>query len=211
MAKLTSSRRGQSLVIAGILAAAASGWTAYKSGIPDVTPAAIHRAVDKGITPPAVKIAMALAGPWEGMRTEAYLDPIGIPTICRGETMIGGKPVRLGMKMTVEQCEAIFARRMTYDFYLPLVDKVQDFVTAPDSVQGAFAATAYNVGVGTLVRPTSTPARYIREHKYPETCASLTAYNRAAGRVWRGLVNRREMGDKTRVGEAEACLSGIAP
>lgn len=205
--KITSSKRGRAAVLAGIMAAAATGWTTYKASVPAVTPAAIHRAVDKGIRPPAVEIALELIKPWEGLRTRAYLDSIGVPTICIGETMVGGKPVRLGMTMTEEQCKAMFITRVTRDFYLPLVDKLDGFVDAPDSVQAAAISIAYNAGTGVLTRPTSTAGRFITARKYPEACAALTAFNRAGGKVLPGLVARREMGDKSRVGEAEVCLS----
>lgn len=40
----------------------------------------------------------------EGLRTRAYLDPVGIPTICYGHT---GPEVKLGMVWSKERCEAV--------------------------------------------------------------------------------------------------------
>ncbi|MGA1831661.1 lysozyme [Rhizobium wenxiniae] len=208
---IAATKRGKSMVIAGIIAAAATGWTGWKASHPVVTPAAIHQAIDKGISPPAVEIALELIGPWEGIRTVAYLDPIGIPTVCKGETEINGKPVRLGMRFTVEECEAMFRKRVTNDFYLKLVDGLPGFVEAPDSVQAASLSVIYNAGPGVLTSATSTAGKAIRTKRYADACRGLTLFNKARikGRlvVMTGLDNRRTMGDKSRVGEAEVCLN----
>ncbi|MNW16158.1 hypothetical protein D3C71_2149160 [compost metagenome] len=45
--------------------------------------------------------------------------------------------------------------------------------------------------------------------KYRESCEAATAWNKAGGKVLRGLVLRREMGDEKRIGEAELCVSGL--
>lgn len=213
--KTMSTKRGKSMVLAGLLVAAVSGWYQFIAGkAPDgapITPQIVHEAVDKGITPPAVAIAMDLISPWEGMRTRAYIDAVGVPTICKGETEVDGKPVRLGMEMTEKQCEAQFARRLTHDYYLKLVDGLKDYVLAPDSVQAAALSVAYNSGNGVLLSNTSTAGNAIRRHDYDEACRGLTLFNKGTIKGRRvelpGLTARRGMGDKTRVGEAEVCLS----
>ncbi len=202
--KIAPTKRGKALVIAGMLAAAATGWQSWVQSHP-VTPQSIHQAIDKGVTPPAVEIAILLAEKWEGLRTVAYLDPIGKPTVCIGETLVDGKPVKLGMRFTVDECRAMLRRRMIHDFYLPLVDNVKDFVKAPDSVQGAALDVAYNIGQMGLRK--SSAAVWIAKHDYSKTCQALTLYNKASGRVLPGLDARRKMGDKTREGEAEVCLN----
>lgn len=40
----------------------------------------------------------------EGNSTTAYKDGSGIWTICRGATMVDGKPVVQGMKLSAEKC-----------------------------------------------------------------------------------------------------------
>jgi GH24 family phage-related lysozyme (muramidase) len=121
--------------------------------------------------------------------------------------MIDGKPVKLGMHFTVDECNAMMRKRMIHDYYLPLVDNVKDFVKAPDSVQGAALDVAYNVGTGAITKKTSTAGKAITDHDYQKACAGLTLFNRAGGKVLPGLDNRRKMGDKTREGEAEVCLN----
>ena len=47
-----------------------------------------------------ITIAVAAVGGFEGLRTVAYKDPVGIPTACFGETL----GVEMGQEYTVEQC-----------------------------------------------------------------------------------------------------------
>jgi lysozyme len=44
----------------------------------------------------------------EGLRTVAYKDPVGIPTICFGET----KDVQLGQTATAEECKDMLGARV---------------------------------------------------------------------------------------------------
>ncbi|WP_323455290.1 glycoside hydrolase family protein [Rhizobium sp. AN5] len=55
----------------------------------------------------------------------------------------------------------------------------------------------------------STAAKLHVQGKYRQGCEAQTAWNKAGGQVVRGLVNRREMGDAQRQGEAELCVSGL--
>ncbi|HHP7177414.1 TPA: glycoside hydrolase family protein, partial [Pseudomonas aeruginosa] len=51
----------------------------------------------------AVAIASALVAAHEGRSLVAYVDPVGIPTICEGITA----GVRLGDRATPQQCDAL--------------------------------------------------------------------------------------------------------
>jgi GH24 family phage-related lysozyme (muramidase) len=212
MSKLVATKRGKGMIVAAALAAATGGWGAFKSAHlspahPEVTPVIIHQAVTKGVHPPAVLLAVALIKKWEGLRLTAYIDMVGVATVCYGETLIGGKPVKLGMTFTAAQCETMLITRVERDYYLPLVDHVQDFVKAPDSVQAALASLAYNVGVGP-VRPSSS-ARDVSSYAYRQACDDLGKWDKAGGRKVKGLTNRRGMGDPGRAGEGEVCVSGL--
>ena len=46
-------------------------------------------------------IATPLVIRWEGVKTETYLDPIGIPTVCIGQT---GPNIRLGQRFSEQEC-----------------------------------------------------------------------------------------------------------
>lgn len=45
--------------------------------------------------------AIALIGSWEGLRTVAYRNIVGIPTVCFG----GTRGVKMGDRYTVDECK----------------------------------------------------------------------------------------------------------
>ncbi|WP_421362169.1 lysozyme [Agrobacterium rosae] len=204
--KITSSKRGKAAVATAAIAAALSGWFAFSGGQQPQTPAQVRSAISQGVTPPAVAMAVRVIKSWEGLETVAYLDrlpTVPVWTVCYGET----KGVKPGMRFTPSECEEMLKRRVAQDYYLPLVDGVTAFLKAPDSVQASLISGAYNYGVAGARG--SSGARLITQGKYRQACYALTAWNKAGGRVLKGLVNRREMGDANRIGEAELCVSGL--
>ncbi|WP_421359969.1 lysozyme [Agrobacterium rosae] len=204
--KITSSKRGKAAVAAAAIAAALSGWFAFSAGQQPQTPAQVRSAISQGFTPPAVDMAVRVIKSWEGLETVAYLDRLPtVPrwTVCYGEAT-GVQP---GMRFTPEECVAKLKRRVANDYYLPLADGVPGFLRAPDSVQASLISGAYNYGVAGARG--SSGARLITQGKFRQACEALTAWNKAGGRVLKGLVNRREMGDANRIGEAELCVSGL--
>jgi GH24 family phage-related lysozyme (muramidase) len=201
--KIVSTKRGKAAIAGAIIAAVASGWTTYTSSRA-VVPATVQSAIAQGMTPPAVALAVEkLIKPWEGLKLVAYKDIVGVWTICYGETE-GVKP---GMRMTALECEAMLIKRVTKDYYLPLVNGVSGFAKAPVSVQASLTSGAYNFGVSAAKK--STAARWISAGNYRAACEAQTAFNKAGGKVVKGLVLRREMGDANRLGEAELCVSGL--
>lgn len=206
--KIVATKRGRAAVASAVIAAAVGGWTAYMAETKE-TPASVRAAIAKGITPPAVSLAVErLIKPWEGLVLRSHWDPFAkIWDICYGETRINGEPVKPGMSFTPPECEAILKARVTRDYYLPLVDGAKGYLDAPVSVQASLLSGAYNFGTGAALR--STAARQIAAKRYREACEAQTAFNKAGGQVVNGLVKRREMGDAQRLGEAELCVSGL--
>ena len=94
------------------------------------------------------------------------------------------------------------------DFYLPMAKcAAPAFEQAPVPVQAAMLGGGFNFGVGGWCG--STAARMIRAKNWRAACDAQTAWNRAGGQVVQGLVNRREMGDASRLGEGELCVTGL--
>ncbi|OLS53907.1 glycoside hydrolase family protein, partial [Rhodovulum sulfidophilum] len=56
----------------------------------------------------ATALALSFIGGNEGLKTEAYLDIVGVPTVCFGET----RGVELGDSYTPAECLAMFAGRL---------------------------------------------------------------------------------------------------
>lgn len=161
--------------------------------------------VRQGETPAAVELAAtALIRPWEGRELRAYRDVVGVWTICDGDT----ENVKSGMVETPAGCDKRLRKRLMKDFYPALKKCISGFERKLVSWQAMMLSLSYNVGHGAACR--STAARLGRNNQYVESCKAATAFNKAGGRLWIGLVNRREMGDKSRLGEAELCLSGVS-
>ena len=82
----------------------------------------------------------------EGNSLTAYRDGSGIWTICRGATLVDGKPVRHGMKLTQAKCDTVNAKER--DAALAWVDKnIHVKLTEPQKA-GIASFCPYNIGPG---------------------------------------------------------------
>jgi lysozyme len=137
---------------------------------------------------------VAIAGPfiqgWEGRSLTAYLDPVGIATICDGET----EGVYLGQVKTHQECDEMTKRRIT-----EFAEQVDDLVKVkmPESRHAALTSFAYNVGITNFKR--STLLRKLNAGDTVGACNELSRWVYAKGVKLRGLVRRREA-------ERELCL-----
>jgi len=180
--------------IAAISAAAVAGYVAIFPGQPSV-----HE--DTAL---AIK---TLVVPWEGDALKAYLDKIAKPpvwTICNGDT----NNVKPGMVETPEGCNSRLVVKMGRDYRPALVKCIPSWDARPLSWRSMMISLSWNIGTGGACN--STAARLGKEGQYLASCNAATAFNRAGGRVIIGLVRRREMGDASRIGEGELCVSGLA-
>lgn len=195
--KIRPTKRAAAL-IASVVAAAVGGMVALFPG------ATVHD---------DTALAIKVFQPWEGRHLTAYLDTIAtkpVWTICDGDT----NNLRKGMVETHAGCDKRLAVRTERDFRPALVKCVTNWDKQPLSWRGSMLSLAWNVGSSatcrsTAVRIVNDAERLGRTPNYQASCEAATAFNRAGGRVVRGLVLRREMGDAHRVGEAEVCVSGI--
>lgn len=124
----------------------------------------------------------ALVAGFEGLRTAAYRDPVGIPTICYGHTA----GVRLGQGATREQCEALLGREL-----LQAHEQMLACVRVPLSAgqRNAFTSLSYNIGAAAFCR--STLARKLNAGDPVGACAELDRWVHARGIRLPGLVRRR--------------------
>lgn len=139
--------------------------------------------------------AIALIGSWEGVRTVAYRDIVGVPTVCFGET----RGVKMGDRYTMDECRAMLG-----DGIIEFEAGMRKCLAAPDKVPEkayvAFLSLSYNIGTGAFCK--STVARKANAGDYRGACDAISAWNKAGGRVVKGLVNRRA--DERRI-----CLTGL--
>lgn len=127
-------------------------------------------------------ICLATVPAAEGLRQYAYRDPVGIPTICFGET----RGVKMGDFKTVEQCKAMLIPRLE-EFNRGVDSCVR--VPMSESRRAAMVSFSYNVGTGAFCR--STLVRKLNAGD-PNACDELRKWTTAKGIKLPGLVNRRE-------------------
>lgn len=137
----------------------------------------------------AILTATALfVAPWEGERTEAYLDRIASPpvwTVCFGET----RGVQPGDRYTPEQCRSMLEASLA-EYRREIVRCIPALAEQPQGVQIALTSWTYNVGAGAAC--SSTLARRANAGDWRGACDQLLRWNRAGGQVVRGLTNRRQ-------------------
>lgn len=137
-------------------------------------------------------IALTAIAGFEGIRTVAYRDPVGIPTICFGHTA----GVQIGDTATPEQC-----RDLLTDEVVEFGFEISNLVKIPLSheEQAAYTSFAYNVGIGAFSQ--STLLRKLNSGDRLGACNELSRWIYSRGRVLPGLKNRRAE-------ERELCLQG---
>ena len=144
-------------------------------------------------------VVVVAVGGFEGLRREAYRDPVGIPTICFGET----RDVRMGMVKTREECDALLYQSLIVHEH-DMGRCLDDPESIPDLTWGAFVSFTYNVGAAAFCN--STLARKANAGDLKGACNQLPRWTRGtiAGRKVRlpGLVKRREA-------ERQMCLDGL--
>lgn len=143
------------------------------------------------------KAALDLAVPFivkkEGVVLTAYRDIVGVPTICGGITSAAGIKVYIGMPpMTMDECLRLMRVKVAEyrsDFIKYLTKGTLD-TRYPPTRDTAYTSLAFNVGVPTAGKSTAT-AR-LNAGDVAGGCEALTWFNKAGGRVIRGLVERRK-------------------
>lgn len=147
----------------------------------------------------ATAVAVGIAIPAEGLRTVAYRDPVGIPTICFGST----KGVRMGDRATVEQCHEMLNSEMREA--VETVDRCRPGL--PVGVLAAFADAAYNIGPHIACDSSrSTAARLLAVSELEAACRQLPRWNKA--RVGGVMVELPGL-TKRRAENMRVCLDGV--
>lgn len=135
--------------------------------------------------------ALAISGafivvPFEGKENKAYIDPVGIVTVCYGNT---GKEAVLGKTYSDGQC----LDQMATD--LKEHDKqLMSVVTVPfksDYQHAAMLSFVYNAGIGNF--SSSTMLKKLNAKDYVGSCEELTKWVYAKKKMLKGLVIRRSL------------------
>lgn len=125
---------------------------------------------------------------WEGCRLKAYQDSVGVWTIGYGLTSSAGiVPVTAGMTITQRQADAYLEQALVK--YETAVTK--SITRRPTQAQfDAMTSLCYNIGPGAFSG--STLVRRFNSGDIPGAADAFLMWNKAGGRVLKGLENRRK-------------------
>ncbi|MEN3754411.1 lysozyme [Mangrovibacter sp. SLW1] len=131
----------------------------------------------------------------EGNHLNAYQDGAGIWTICRGATLVDGKPVKKGMTLTRAKCDQVNA--VARDKALAWVERnIHVSLTEPQKA-GIASFCPYNIGPGKCFP--STFYRRINAGDRKGACEAIRWWIKDGGRDCRirsnncyGQVSRRD-------------------
>ncbi|SDA39328.1 lysozyme [Mesorhizobium qingshengii] len=146
-----------------------------------------------------LQIAVPFIAKEEGERNRAYLDAVGVPTICFGST----RGVHLGMVKSHQECLALLwlevaeHRTGLHRYFTPTTIATR----LPPTRDAAYTSTAFNVGFAGIGKSTAT--RRLNEGDIVGGCQALTWFDKGGGRVLRGLFERRKR-------EKALCMLGAA-
>lgn len=143
-------------------------------------------------------VTFDLIAQWEGKRNASYLDIVGVPTICYGST----RGVQMGDYKTDSECADLLLHEIN-EYREGLFSYFTD-ITAncrmTNKRDAAYTSLAYNIGVRAAGKSTAT--RRLNDGDIEGGCHAIAWWNKAGGRVVRGLVNRRRA-------EVAYCLAGL--
>nr|DAR43349.1 MAG TPA: Lysozyme [Caudoviricetes sp.] len=124
---------------------------------------------------------------YEGCRLTTYRDEVGVLTIGYGITnsdkSITGKSIHKGMKISKDTAEKWLRESLTKK-YLPLVLKYDKQYNWNQNEIDALVSFCYNIGSIKQLTANGTRSR-------ATIAAKMMQYNKAGGRVYRGLTRRR--------------------
>lgn len=144
----------------------------------------------------AIAAALAIATPfvagWEGKRNDPYRDIVGLMTVCYGETKVEMR------RYSDAECTAMLEDSLV-GYAEPVLKRNPQLQYHPNQLAAA-TSLAYNIGPANYAR--STVARRFDIGNYVGACDAFLMWNKAGGRVVKGLTNRRKA-------ERELCLTGL--
>lgn len=138
-----------------------------------------------GVTAASSFVALDLTLPSEGFRNNVYSDPAGLPTVCVGHM---DKNLKRGQSFSDEDCLNLFAKDWVK--HQKQLDSLVKVAYASEWQRAALTDFTFNVGIGNV--RSSTLIKLLNQGRHEEACIQLLRWNKAGGRVLRGLVIRRE-------------------
>jgi lysozyme len=136
-----------------------------------------------------LKPAIDLIKQFEGLKLEAYLCSAGVPTIGYGTTKyIDGSKVKLGDKINLVEAEHLLLADVGR-FAKDLEPLISGLPIVPNQ-HCALLSLCYNIGITNFKK--STLLKKLKRGDLAATADQFLVWNKANGKVVKGLVNRRE-------------------
>jgi lysozyme len=131
----------------------------------------------------AAAILLVIVPKHEGTVLKGYLDPVGIPTKCMGDT----SDVVVAKRYTAQECQESLERQL-YAHAAPVLACTPQ-IKGNDHITAASVSLAYNIGTAAYCK--SSIAAKFRAGDFRGGCAGFSAWTYAGGKQWPGLVKRR--------------------
>jgi GH24 family phage-related lysozyme (muramidase) len=133
------------------------------------------------------KAALDLIKKYEGLRLNAYKCSAGVWTIGYGHTSAAGEPeVTPGMTITRAEANRIFDKDIQN--FAVGVERLIKVPVSPAQF-GACVSLAFNIGLGAFKK--SSVLRFINQNRMNDAADAFLLWNKAGGKVLKGLVRRR--------------------
>lgn len=136
-----------------------------------------------GISAGAAEMIVPYIADHEGLRLAGYLDIVGVPTKCFGDTY----DVIVGKRYTMEECLDSLATQII-DHAKPVLECTPVLKDHKHQLAAA-ASLAYNIGGPAYCR--SSVARRFNEGQWQAACNAILLYDKAGGKTVKGLTKRR--------------------
>jgi len=135
------------------------------------------------------KRALDLIKEFEGLRLDAYRDSVGVLTIGYGTTARAGVGIVPKIGMTITEVEAEYYLQKAVDKF---ADTIRPAITARinENEFGAYVSLAYNIGPTAFKK--SSSLRHFNAGNKTKAAQNILLWNKAGGKILRGLVRRRE-------------------
>lgn len=169
------------------------------------------------VHPDTLPLAVRLIEREEGIETEAYLDAVGVPTICAGLTRYpDGTGVRMGDVCKPAICRSYLENMLSRD-YLPNLSRIPGWSKLGPKRQAVLMSFAWNLtykgdfygakDFETITKALTDGA--LDPSRYNEVPAALALYNKAGGKINEGLVARRRREGELWMEESGKLAGGI--
>lgn len=136
-------------------------------------------------------LLIAVVGGFEGVSLVAYRDPVGVYTVCYGET----EGVKKGDRYTLQQCKDMLEKSLQK--YIAGINRCVK-VPLPEKRWVALVSFSYNVGISAACN--SSVVKLINAGRTRDGCDALLRWSRA-GIYPRMLLKRRQK-------ERAMCMEG---